>query len=79
MLALRGRISSRLVPTMVPTIMSGTMRTTSALTAWRGFSEATRSALEKSCNTNTASANGSGTKWVASGMVTSAEPNPVMP
>src|SRR5260221_2779267 len=63
----------------MPAIMSGTMRAISPKTALRGFSSPSRRPFAKSTIANTASAKGSGTKNVASGMVTSAEPNPVRP
>src|SRR5258706_5651728 len=63
----------------MPAIMSGTMRAISPKPALRGFSSPSRRPFAKSTIANTASAKGSGTKNVASGMVTSAEPNPVRP
>lgn len=79
MLACRGRLTSRVVPTTMPTAISGTSRSTSDFTASPGFSVARRSELTRSCSPNTASAYGSGTKCVASGMVSIADPNPEMP
>ena len=55
------------------------MRVHSLFTAFLGFSKPMRKALARSISTNSASANGSGTKWVANGTVTSAAPKPVMP
>src|SRR5690348_17325032 len=59
--------------------MPGTRRVHSERTAFLGFSSPTASAQDRSTTTKRASAIGSGTKCVASGMVTSAEPKPVMP
>ena len=77
--ALRGRFTSSVTPIARPTTIIGAMRTTSAFTACRGFSRPTRRELARSTTENIASANVSGTRWVASGMVISAEPKPVMP
>src|SRR5690606_25676204 len=77
--AVRGRWTSSVAPSTVPTAIIGTRRVHSARTAPRGFSIPTRSALTRSVSAKSASANLSGTKCVASGMVTSAEPKPVMP
>ena len=76
---LRGKLTSSVTPMARPTTIIGAMRTTSAFTAWRRFSSPTRSELARSTTENIASANVSGTRWVASGIVMSAEPNPVIP
>ena len=75
----RGRFTSSVTPMARPTTIIGTMRTTSAFTACRGFSRPTRSELARSTTENIASAKVSGTRCVASGMVISADPKPVMP
>src|SRR5205085_9092058 len=75
----RGRLTSRVTPSAVPARIIGTRRRHSARTALRGFSSPTLNAQHKSTTANNGSANASGTKCVASGMVTRAEPKPVMP
>ena len=67
------------MPVTIPAIMSGTMRVTSPSTALRGFSSPSLRPFAKSTTANTASAKGSGTKKVASGIETRAEPKPVRP
>src|SRR5258708_5930913 len=75
----RGRLTSSVRPSAVPTRIIGTRRRHSSRAALRGFSRPTLNAVERSTSANSGSANCNGTKWVASGMVTSAEPKPVMP
>src|SRR5216684_1206643 len=75
----RGRLTSSVTPSAVPTRIMGTSRTHSSRSAFLGFSKPMRSAQARSARTNSASANLSGTRCVASGMVTSAAPKPVMP
>src|SRR5687768_15160898 len=77
--ASRGRLTSSVTPSTVPTRIIGTRRVHSPRTAFFGFSKPTLSAAARSASTNSASANLSGTRWVASGMVISAAPKPVMP
>ena len=77
--AVRGRLTSNVTPSAVPTRIIGTRRVHSARTALFGFSSPTLSAAARSASTKSASANCSDTRCVASGMVTSAAPKPVMP
>ncbi len=67
------------MPTTLPTIIPGRMRFHSGPCALLGSVRPMRQALVQSSTENIASANGSGTRWVASGIVSSAEPKPVTP
>jgi hypothetical protein len=67
------------MPSTVPATTSGSMRLTSAFTVFCGSANPMRHALVQSSKANIASANGSDTRCVASGIVTSAAPNPVIP
>src|SRR2546423_1386382 len=75
----RGRLTSSVTPSAVPARIIGTRRRHSARTAFLGFSSPTLKAQQRSTIAKSGSANASGTRCVASGMVTSAEPKPVMP
>src|SRR5438045_1247189 len=75
----RGRFTSSVTPSAVPTRIIGTRRRHSSRAAWRGFSKPTLNAVERSTRAKSGSANCSGTNCTASGMVTSAEPKPLMP
>src|SRR4051812_10300843 len=77
--AARGKLTSSVTPSAVPARIIGTRRVHSLFTAFFGFSSPTLKAQHRSTTAKSASANLSGTKCVASGMVTSAEPNPVRP
>jgi len=67
------------MPSTVPATTSGSMRFTSDFTVFFGSARPMRHALVQSSSANIASANGSDTRCVASGIVTSAAPNPVIP
>src|SRR6266850_2272166 len=75
----RGRLTRSVTPSAVPTAIVGTSRTHSSRSAFLGSSKPMRSAQDRSARTKSASANLSGTRCVASGMVTSAAPKPVTP
>src|SRR6267378_7326823 len=75
----RGRLTRSVTPSAVPTVIIGARRTHSSRNALLGFSKPMRSAQDRSARTKSASANLSGTRCVASGMVTSAAPKPVTP
>src|SRR5260221_4739657 len=77
--AARGRLTSSVTPSAVPTRIIGTRRRHSSRAALRGFSSPTLNAVARSTSAKRGNANCSGTKCVASGMVTSAEPKPVRP
>src|SRR5436190_10563194 len=77
--AARGRLTSNVTPSAVPTRIIGTSRRHSSRAALRGFSRPTLKAVQRSTRAKRGSANCSGTKCVASGMVMSAEPKPVKP
>src|SRR5438105_3421220 len=77
--AARGRLTSSVTPSAVPTRIIGTRRRHSSRAALRGFSRPTLNAVERSTSAKSGSANCNGTKCVASGIVTSAEPKPVTP
>src|SRR6476659_5076728 len=77
--AARGRLTSTVTPSAVPTTIIGTSRVHSLRTSFFGFSSPTLNAQHRSTMAKSASANLSGTRCVASGIVTSAEPKPVMP
>jgi hypothetical protein len=77
--AARGRLTSTVTPSAVPATIIGMRRVHSARTAFFGFSRPMLSAAARSASTKSASANLSGTRCVASGIVTSAAPNPVTP
>src|ERR1700730_7986036 len=77
--AWRGRFTSSVTPSAVPTRIIGTSRFHSARTAFLGFSRPTLRAQARSARANSASVSLSGMNWVASGIVISAEPNPVKP
>src|SRR5688500_9828790 len=77
--AARGRLTRSVTPSAVPTRIMGTRRVHSARTAVFGFSSPTLNAAARSASTNSASANLRDTRCVASGIVTSAAPKPVIP
>ena len=67
------------MPIVVPTTISGRMRFHSVATALLGSASPMRQALVQSSKENIASANGRSTRCVASGIVRSAEPKPLIP
>src|SRR6185295_18138488 len=77
--AARGRLTSTVTPAAVPARIIGTRRRYSARTALRGFSSPTLNELAMSASAYSASAKPSGTRCVASGILTSAAPKPVTP